>query len=133
MKNILMAAAVLLSMTYIGCKSEDEPELESEEVTIHIIEPAEGDTIVSGAMLHLEATFESESTIHHIGIYVIDEAMNDTLFSYEEHVMVDNYYEFHEHITPMVTETQTYKVEVAAWNMDNSIRNEEHVHVILTP
>lgn len=127
---ILMAA----SFVFVSCDKE-EPEVEEEtyEVTISIVEPTEGQVLTSGDEMHLEAIYESEGTIHQIGVYVIGETLGDTLYQYETHAHTDNYYEFHEHTDVMVASSQEYKVIFRTWDMSGAAPIEEHVHVTINP
>ncbi|HPE98512.1 MAG TPA: fimbrillin family protein [Chitinophagales bacterium] len=137
MKKIILPAVALAAVfsALTSCTKDEEPTPtpEAYSVTINIIEPSEGETITSGSTVHLEATFENDNTIHNIGVWMVGEMMNDTLYSYENHVHADQYYEFHEHTMPMVMEAQEYKVIFASWDEDPAERIEKHVHVNIEP
>lgn len=129
-----MSGFLILANSLMSCKEEDLPAPDGVyNVTITVLEPADAEVISSGEELHLEATFENDATIHHIGVYIIGETMGDTLYQYEDHVNIASYYEFHEHYTPTVAMEQEYQILFASWNDDVADRIEEHVHITITP
>jgi hypothetical protein len=131
---LAISGFLILATSLLSCKQEEIPPVEEAyAATINILEPAEAEVISSGTEIHLEATFENDATIHHIGVYIIGETMGDTLYEYEDHVDVSAYYEFHEHTTPTVAMEQEYQVLFTTWDEDPSDRIEEHVHITITP
>jgi hypothetical protein len=135
MKNIcLTASAVLYALAFISCNNDDNDADDVYAPTITFIEPADGAILTSGDELHMEVDFTySGQTIHHIGIYVIDEAHADTLFSFSEHAETDDIYMLHEHIVTSVTESTEYLVEAWSSNEDETQIVSEHVHVTVNP
>lgn len=131
---IAMSGFLILATLLISCKEEDLPAPDNAyNVSISIIEPSDAQILDSGSELHLEATFENDATIYNIGVYIIGETMGDTLYQFEDYVDIANYYEFHDHYTPIVAAEQEYQILFTSWGEDVTKRIESHVHITITP
>ncbi|MBC8172853.1 MAG: hypothetical protein H7X71_03010 [Chitinophagales bacterium] len=137
MRKLYFITIISVSLFVYSCDNEDEipdPPVGTYTPTIIFIEPADGEILDSGDELHMEVDFDyAGNTIHHVGLFVINEALNDTVFEFEEHADTPDFYSLHEHIVTDVAVATEYMVVAWSSNSDESIVVSEHVHVTVNP
>lgn len=123
----------ILACTYISCYHEEMP-YEKYLPTVKIVEPADGEELVSGDELHLEMNFEyPDDTIVHVGACVINTEANDTVFYYKASVNTYGSYTLHDHYVTEVSDTAFYKVVAFTTNLDESDTVYAYVNVSVIP
>ncbi|MGV3630215.1 MAG: hypothetical protein ACO1O6_03375 [Bacteroidota bacterium] len=129
--NILIFALVLgTGITFISCEKDKEEEHAT--ATISFEEPVTGDTIASGAEMHMEGTILGTGELHGYTLSVINAANQAVLFTktYDTHA---SSYNFHEHWVNNVTDTTAVKVRMDVTEDHDGNHEIKEVNVVCLP
>lgn len=120
-KLLIVCMFFIISGVIISCdKNNDDNHPGEYSATITILEPDEGMVMNSGEELHVEVDFENDAEIHNVEVLVMNETNGDTIMYFNEHVHVDNLFQFHEHEHVNVTEISSCKVTALTWDEDKT-------------
>lgn len=129
MKKLFYFLSVIIGLAVFASCYKDDP---AYDVSITFIEPENGAVMVSGDSLHMEIDFECTKVLNNIEVLAINTTSGDTIANFTE-TTTDRFFNFHEHIMPVVTVSSNINIIASGWESDYVNRISKQVSVTINP
>lgn len=129
MKKLFYFLSVIIGLAVFASCYKDDP---AYDVSITFIEPENGAVMVSGDSLHMEIDFECTKVLNNIEVLAINTTSGDTIANFTE-TTTDRFFNFHEHIMPVVTVSSNINIIASGWESDYANRISKQVSVTINP
>ncbi len=135
--SLKLAFISIIALAVISCKKEKEPDHHDDHdqvgtPVITVTSFNDGDTLPSGAELHMNGTIASTTEMHGYSIVLHNHATMQDVFSVNVHNHATSY-NFHEHWTNNVADTSTVMFTLDAIKDHDGGKVTKVMHIVCLP
>ncbi len=81
-----LLAAATATVFFTGCSDDDDETSMGNQITINILEPADGEVMADATMVHVHVEFEATDENHNVEILIHKEGdVSDVAFEWDKH------------------------------------------------